>query len=209
MRRQYEGGPPLVSGDLDPDPLTQLRRWLEEAVAAGTASPNAMLLASVDAEGRPQARFVLLRGLDERGLVFFTNYESAKARELETSPRAALTFGWLDIYRQVRVTGSTEPLSGEESDTYFAGRPRATQIGSWASRQSEPVADRAVLVAAVAEAEERFADRTVPRPPHWGGYLVRPDSVEFWQGQPDRLHDRLRYRRTAGANGWAVERLSP
>jgi pyridoxamine 5'-phosphate oxidase len=209
MRTQYETAAALEPADLAGDPVTQLRRWLEEAIASGAPSPNAMLLSSVDADGQPQSRFVLLRGLDDRGLAFFTNHRSAKGRELEAHPRAALTFGWLGSHRQVRVTGSAERLPDSESDAYFASRPRATQIGSWASDQSEVIEDREALLRQVAEAERRFDGVAVVRPPHWGGYLVRPEVVEFWQGQPDRLHDRLRYRPSPGGGGWVIERLSP
>ncbi len=207
MRRQYDGGAPLEAADLDPDPMVELRRWLEAAVAAGAASPNAMVLSTVDAAGQPQSRFVLLRRLDARGLGFFTNYTSPKARELEAHPQAALTFGWLEAYRQARATGSAERMSAEESDAYFASRPRATQIGAWASAQSEVIRDRATLLGQVARLESKFAGRPVPRPPDWGGIVVLAQAIEFWQGQPDRLHDRLRYRRAS--DGWILERLSP
>jgi pyridoxamine 5'-phosphate oxidase len=209
MRTQYETAAALEPGDLAGDPLAQLGRWLEQAIASGAPSPNAMLLSSVDADGTPQSRFVLLRGLDGRGLAFYTNHRSAKARELDAHPRAGLTFGWLGSHRQVRVTGSVERLPGAESDAYFAGRPRATQIGSWASDQSAAIEDRETLLRQVAEVERRFAGVPVPRPPHWGGYLVRPEAVEFWQGQPNRLHDRLRYRPRPAGGGWSIERLSP
>ena len=208
MRTQYEPAGPLDPGDLAGDPLSQLARWLEAAVASGAPSPNAMLLSSVDADGQPQARYVLLRGLDERGLVFFTNYASAKGRELDAHPRAAVTFGWLEVHRQVRVTGPVGRVDAAESDAYFASRPRATQIGSWASAQSDVIDNREALLRGVADTERRFAGRPVPRPAHWGGYRLVPAVVEFWQGQPDRLHDRLRYRRDAGG-AWAIERLSP
>ncbi len=208
MRAQYDPAHPLEPADLADDPLTQLGRWLEEEVATGAPSANAMLLSSVDQAGTPQSRYVLLRGLDDRGLRFFTNYRSAKGRELDAHPWAALAFGWPERHRQVRVTGRVERLAAAESDAYFASRPRATQIGAWASEQSEVIADRSELLRRVGEAERRFAGEPVPRPPHWGGYLVRPAVVEFWQGQPDRLHDRLRYRRQAGG-GWLRERLSP
>jgi pyridoxamine 5'-phosphate oxidase len=207
MRIQYDSAAPLEPRDLDQNPLVALGAWLAQAVSAGLASPNAMLLSSVDADGQPQARYVLLRGLDARGLVFYTNHRSAKGRELAARPRAALTFGWLEQHRQVRVTGTVAPLADAESDAYFAGRPRATQLGAWASEQSAVIADRGVLLDAVAAAQDRFAGGPVPRPPHWGGSLVRPEVVEFWQGQADRLHDRLRYRRRD--DGWIVERLSP
>jgi pyridoxamine 5'-phosphate oxidase len=213
MRRQYDPPAPLAPEDLQADPLDQLGRWLEEAVAAGEPSANAMLLSTVDAAGQPDARFVLLRGLDRRGLTFFTNYASPKARQLDAHPWAALTFGWLASYRQVRVTGAARRLPAAGSDAYFSGRPRATQIGSWASDQSAVIESRQALTRRVAEVERRFAGLPVPRPPHWGGYLVRPETVEFWQGQPDRLHDRLRYRRAEAearaTDGWMLERLSP
>jgi pyridoxamine 5'-phosphate oxidase len=208
MRTQYDSAAPLEPQHLDADPVAQIGAWLEAAVTAGLASPNAMLLATVDGDGQPQSRYVLLRGLDARGLVFFTNYRSAKGRELDARPRAALTFGWLEHHRQVRVTGTVARLAEAESDAYFAARPRPTQIGAWASEQSDVIADRAVLLRSVAAAERRFAGAPVPRPPHWGGYRVRPEVVEFWQGQVDRLHDRLRYRRTPDG-GWVIERLSP
>ena len=208
MRTQYEPAGPLEPGDLAGDPLSQLARWLEAAVDSGAPSPNAMLLSTVDADGHPQARYVLLRGLDDRGLVFYTNYASAKGRELDAHPRAALTFGWLEVHRQVRLTGPVERVAAAESDAYFASRPRATQLGSWASDQSEPIADRPALLDRVAATERRFAGAPVPRPPHWGGYRLAPAVAEFWQGQPDRLHDRLRYGRDS-AGGWAIERLSP
>ncbi len=208
MRTQYDSAAPLEPHDLDPDPIAQLRLWLEAAVTGGLPSPNAMLLATVDAGGQPQARYVLLRGLDARGLVFFTNYGSAKGTELDTRPQAALTFGWLAHHRQVRVTGAARRLGPPESDAYFAGRPRPTQIGAWASAQSTVISGRAALLRQVAAAEHRFAGAPVPRPPHWGGYVVQPDTVEFWQGQVNRLHDRLRYRRSPDA-GWIIDRLSP
>jgi pyridoxamine 5'-phosphate oxidase len=208
MRTQYEGAGPLDPGELADEPVAQLRRWLEEAVDAGLPSPNAMLLASVDAGGQPHSRYVLLRGLELRGLSFYTNYSSAKGRQLDANPAAALTFGWLPAHRQVRVTGRVRRLAEAENDAYFASRPRATQIGTWASAQSEVIESREVLLAGVAEAERRFAGREVERPPDWGGYLLEPEEVEFWQGQPDRLHDRLRYRGAPGG-GWILERLSP
>jgi pyridoxamine 5'-phosphate oxidase len=206
--RPYEPSARLDPEDLGPDPIAALGRWVDEAVAAGAPSPNAMLLASVDAGGQPHARYVLLRGLAADGLRFFTNRESDKAIQLDSGGRAAATFGWHEAHRQVRVTGPVSRTAAEDDDAYFASRPRATQIGSWASDQSEPVADRAALLGRVADAERRFAGRPVPRPPHWGGYRLAAAVVEFWQGQPDRLHDRLRYRRDAGG-GWAIDRLSP
>lgn len=208
MRTQYDPGAALEPGDLAAEPHVQLGRWLERAIEAGLPSANAMLLATVDADGQPHARYVLLRGLDARGLVFFTNHNSAKGRQLAGHPRAAVTFGWLAQHRQVRVTGAVGWLPEDESNAYFAARPRATQIGAWASEQSAVIADRATLVRRVGEVERRFAGEPVPRPPHWGGRVVAPEVVEFWQGQPNRLHDRLRYR-AAEAGGWIIERLSP
>jgi len=207
LREDYKGHA-LDVADVHPDPITQFHRWFDEAVGEGVAEPDAMTLATVDAEGSPRARVVLLRGLDERGFAFYTNRESAKGRELAGNPLAALTFAWLEIYRQVRVTGAASTLPDEESDAYFATRPRGAQVGAWASPQSAPLADRATLEARVAEVEERFAALAhVPRPPFWGGYVVRPETVELWQGRPNRLHDRVRYRRDGEA--WIIERLAP
>ena len=206
--RPYEPSARLDPEDLGPDPIAALGRWVDEAVAAGAPSPNAMLLASVDADGQPHARYVLLRGLAADGLRFFTNRESDKAIQLDSGGRAAATFGWHEAHRQVRVTGPVSRLSAEDDDAYFASRPRATQIGSWASDQSRPVESRELLDRRVAELTDRFAGGPVPRPEHWGGYLLRPEAIEFWQGQPDRLHDRIRFT-SDGESGWTVERLQP
>jgi pyridoxamine 5'-phosphate oxidase len=200
--------PPLDVSDLDPDPIAQFGRWFQDARDAGLIEPEAMLLCTT----APAARFVLLRGVDERGFRFFTNYASAKAREIEADPAVALTFGWLALHRSVRVSGIAEKLPEEESDAYFASRPRGSRIGAWASPQSEVIGSRAELDLLVADAEGRFEGTDdVPRPPGWGGYLVRPHAIEFWQGRPSRLHDRLRYvRPPAGSgSGWTVERLAP
>jgi pyridoxamine 5'-phosphate oxidase len=198
----------LSEADLDPNPFRQFQAWLDQAAAAGPREPNAMTLATATPDGRPSARMVLLRGLDERGFVFFTNYDSRKGEELAANPRAALVFYWGELDRQVRIEGTVEKTSEEESDAYFRGRPEGSRLGAWASRQSRILAGRHVLEAEMRELEACFPDGNIPRPPHWGGYRVRPESIEFWQGQPNRLHDRLRYVRR-GDGGWHIERLSP
>lgn len=197
----------LDRAEMASDPFSQFRRWLDDAVDAGVREPTAMTLATTDLEQRPSARTVLLRALDDRGFVFFTNYASRKARELSVNPQAALVFLWIALERQVCVTGSVAKVPPDESDAYFSGRPRGSRLGAWASPQSTVLADRAELERHLADVERRFAGRDVPRPPHWGGYRVDPETVEFWQGRPDRLHDRLRYRRDSGR--WVLERLAP
>jgi pyridoxamine 5'-phosphate oxidase len=206
--RPYEPAPRLDAEALGPDPIAALQRWLDDAVAAGLPSPNAMLLATVDDAGQPHARYVLLRGLAADGLRFFTNQESPKAAQVETGGRAAATFGWHERHRQVRVTGPVSRLSAQASDAYFASRPRAAQIGSWASDQSRALASRELLEERVAELTARYDGAPVPRPAHWGGYLLEVEAIEFWQGQPNRLHDRIRFTRER-ESGWAVERLYP
>jgi pyridoxamine 5'-phosphate oxidase len=205
-RAEYEGRG-LDVGDLDPDPIVQFRRWMADAEEAKLVEPTAMALATAGADAMPTNRFVLLRGLDERGFAFYTNHLSEKATELAANPRAALLFGWLALHRQVRVSGDVEQFDDAEADAYFAGRPRGSQLGAWASPQSVVVVDRAEIDRLVADAEKRFGDGPVPRPEFWGGYRVRPESVEFWQGRPNRLHDRLRYRREG--DSWVIERLAP
>jgi pyridoxamine 5'-phosphate oxidase len=206
-RVQYETAG-LDVGDVDADPVAQWERWHREAFDAGVAEPNAMTVATVDEAGRPDARIVLVRGADERGLVFYTNYRSAKSRHLDVHPVAAAVFSWLDLHRQVRVRATVERVAAEESDAYFASRPRGSQLGAWASPQSEEIADRAVLESLAIAYDEEFVDSDVPRPPHWGGWRLVPTEWEFWQGRPSRLHDRLRYRRDATGR-WVITRLAP
>jgi pyridoxamine 5'-phosphate oxidase len=200
---------PLEREDLLDDPVAQLRAWLADAEAAGVPLPNAMGLATAGAGGRPSVRQVLLRGVDARGLVFFTNYESRKGRELAENPHAGVVFLWKELDRQVTVRGDVEPVTAEESDAYFATRPRDAQLGAWASRQSGVLDDRNQLDAAVVAADGRFpAD--VPRPPYWGGYRLAPEEFEFWQGRRHRLHDRFRYSQVGdGSRRWRIDRLSP
>jgi pyridoxamine 5'-phosphate oxidase len=198
---------PLDREDLLEDPLAQFRAWLEAAEAAGEALPNAMAVATADARGRPSVRHVLLRGLDDRGFSFYTNRESRKGRQLAENPHAALVFLWKVLDRQVNVTGVASTLPDEESDAYFTSRPRDARIGAWGSAQSTVIDGRAELDERVRAAEERYPGAEVPRPPYWGGYVVRPETIEFWQGRTHRLHDRFRY--TRGEAGWRIERLAP
>src|SRR5262245_18156009 len=198
----------VLKTDFPPVPFTQFRIWYEQAVAACLPQPEAMTLATADAEGKPSARMVLLRGVDERGFVFFTNYDSRKARELEANPRAALVFYWFELHRQVRVEGRAERVPAAESDAYFAGRPRGSQLGAWASPQSQVIGDRQELERRLEEVAAAYPHGRVPRPPFWGGFRVLPDLIEFWQQRPNRLHDRLCYVRR-GAGGWQLQRLAP
>jgi pyridoxamine 5'-phosphate oxidase len=197
----------LDESQLLPEPMAMFRAWLEQAIAAEPLEPTAMTLATASPEGRPTARVVLLKGCDD-GFVFFTNYGSRKARELAANPWAALVFYWPALDRQVRAEGRVERTSSAESAAYFARRPQPSQLGAWASRQSAPIAGRAELERRLAEVAERFAGGEVPAPEFWGGYRLRPEQVEFWQGRPSRLHDRLLYRRGA-EGGWVIERLQP
>jgi pyridoxamine 5'-phosphate oxidase len=203
---QYEGTLLDVAA-CDPDPLVEFRRWFQAAVDAQIPSVNAMTLATVDERGRPAARIVLLKEVDDRGFVFFTNYTSRKGANLAAHPFAALVVFWEPLHRQVRIEGAVEKIAPADSDAYFASRPRGSQIGAIASPQSSPIASRAVLEALVAETERAVGASAPVRPAHWGGYRVIPDMVELWQGQPSRLHDRVRYRREGGR--WERDRLAP
>ena len=197
----------LDEADAAPDPFRQFGRWFDEARAAQIAEPNAMTLATADPSGAPSARVVLLKSFDERGFTFHTNYDSRKGRELAANPRAALCFYWQPLERQVRIEGTVERATREESEAYFRTRPPAAQVGAWVSQQSKPIASRGELERLQREMEQRFAGGPVPLPDHWGGLRVVPHAIEFWQGRPSRLHDRLLY--TLAAGGWKLQRLSP
>lgn len=206
LRREYGRGG-LTRDELDADPLRQLQRWLDEAVRAQVPEPTAMALATADASGHPSLRTVLLKGIAAGGLVFFTNYRSRKGKELAENPHAALLAFWPELERQVEAVGDVARLSDEESDAYFASRPRGAQLSAWASDQSSTIASREELERRLTEVDARYEAREVPRPHHWGGYRLTPEVVQFWQGRPNRLHDRFRYRRSA--EGWEIERLAP
>jgi pyridoxamine 5'-phosphate oxidase len=208
MREEYQGRG-LDRADLADDPVEQFHRWFEEWAATDPFDTSAMVLATADADGRPSARYVLLRSADARGFAFFTNLGSRKGAELTINPRAALCFGWLGQARQIRIEGTVEPVDPAEADAYFAARPLGSRLGAWASDQSQVIADRSVLDERVHRLEQQFGD-DVPRPPNWGGFRVVPDEFEFWQGRASRLHDRFRYRRDpTRPDTWLIDRLSP
>jgi pyridoxamine 5'-phosphate oxidase len=207
LRREY-----MLAGlserDLEPDPLAQFQKWFHEIVKAGATEPNAAVLATADATGKPSARTMLVKGVDDRGFSFFTNYESRKGGELTQNPKAALVFPWIELERQVCITGSVSRLSREEASAYFKMRPRGSRLGAWASRQSSTIRSRTELEERMKQLETQYPGEEIPLPPNWGGYLLTPLEIEFWQGRPNRLHDRLRYTRQPD-NTWRIERLSP
>jgi pyridoxamine 5'-phosphate oxidase len=207
LRKNYSRGS-LDAADVDPNPVRQFDTWFAQALDAQLPEPNAMTLATVDALGRPSARIVLIKGVDERGFVFFTNYDSRKGREMAANPAASLLFHWVELERQVRIEGRIEKTSAEESDTYYTSRPLGSRIGAWASDQSQPIASRDVLEAREREMSAKFGENP-PRPPHWGGYRLVPNVIEFWQGRPSRLHDRIVYSRARADGPWSIARLAP
>ena len=206
LRKEYTRAG-LSESDVSPNPVEQFRRWFDEALAADLHEPNAMTVATATPDGAPSVRVVLLKGFDGRGFVFYTNYEGRKGRELEENPRAALLFYWGELERQVRIEGTASRTGEEESDAYYASRPRGSRLGALASRQSSMIGSREQLEGRLASLEREYEGRDVPRPPYWGGYRVEPESFEFWQGRENRLHDRLAYRRDHGA--WKIQRLQP
>ncbi len=207
LRKTYNANG-LNESDVDPDPFVQFGRWLQGAVEANLVEPNAMTLATASKDGLPSARLILLKSFDGNGFVFYTNYESQKGRELAENPNAALVFYWAELERQVRIAGTVSKVSREESEAYFNSRPAGSRLGAWASRQSRVISSREILEERLNELTAEYQDREVPTPPFWGGYRLSPQTFEFWQGRPDRLHDRLRYIRQP-ESGWVIERLSP
>jgi pyridoxamine 5'-phosphate oxidase len=206
LRTEYKRAS-LDENDVDADPFRQFARWFSEAAAAAVPEPNAMTLATVDATGKPSARIVLAKDVDERGFTFYTNYQSRKGQELAARADAALLFFWPELERQVRIEGQVEKVDAATADAYFKTRPRLSRLGGWASPQSEPLPNRAALESRFAQMEQRFAGDDVPRPPHWGGYRLAPSRFEFWQGRASRLHDRIEYRKDGSA--WRIGRLAP
>jgi pyridoxamine 5'-phosphate oxidase len=208
IRRDY-ARTRLDEGDVAADPIEQFHHWLDDALACEVLEATAMTLATATPDGVPSARMVLLKGADARGFVFYTDYRSRKGQELTANPRAALVFYWGELERQVRVTGTVERVSAEESAEYFASRPRPSRLGAWASRQSSVLPDRETLERRLDDVRARFGEGDVPLPPHWGGFRVIPEAIEFWQGRESRLHDRIRYVRAGAEGSWRIERLSP
>ncbi len=198
----------LTETDVEPDPFKQFHKWFEQALAAQLPEPNAMTLATASPDGKPSARIVLLKNLDEQGFVFYTNYESHKGQQLKVNPYGALVFWWAELERQVRIEGQVEKVPDAQSDAYFHSRPLGSQLGAWASQQSQVIDKREVLLVKLQQLEQQYLDQKIPRPPHWGGYRLIPTAIEFWQGRPNRLHDRLFYRLRENGS-WLLERLSP
>jgi pyridoxamine 5'-phosphate oxidase len=197
----------LLEVDVSPDPFIQFGKWWEEAMKSEIDEVNAMTLATADKNNIPSARIVLLKGYDKNGFIFFTNYQSHKGEQLLQNPNACLVFFWKELERQIRITGTVEKISGQESDAYFSSRPAGSRIGAWASPQSSVIANRIVIEEKLKDFEQQFGDNNIPRPPHWGGYIVKPVQIEFWQGRPNRLHDRMQY--TLQEGSWVIERLAP